>query len=114
MKTFRLKDLAAEAGGEYVLGSKDLDTHACYMIHGTLSPREKGRLVKPGKGHEEIVVAVRGEIVVTGPALAPMKEIVLPEGSAFHVKDDAECFLENTTGKEALYIAAGGHSGKGH
>jgi hypothetical protein len=114
MKIHQLKRLSEEAGGEYVLGLKDLDTHACYMIYGTLAPGEKQRLIKAGKGHEEIIVAARGELRISGPGLAPLKETVIAEGSAFHITEESEYYLENTTETEALYIAAGGHSTKGH
>ena len=46
MKFFNVKRLAKEQGGEYVLGMKDLHTHACYLIFGTLAPDERDRLVK--------------------------------------------------------------------
>ena len=41
MKFFNVKRLAKEQGGEYVLGMKDLHTHACYLIFGTLAPEER-------------------------------------------------------------------------
>ncbi|GAB4389116.1 MAG: hypothetical protein Kow0025_12480 [Thermodesulfovibrionales bacterium] len=109
MRTFDLRKMAA--GGEYVLGVKDTGSHACYMIYGVLGPGEKGRLVRPGKGHEEIVLSARGEIRVTGAVSGP-----LPEGSAFHIAGEAECFLENAGSGEAVYVIAGGHppEGGGH
>ena len=53
-KTFPVQKWAIEAGGEHVLGLKDLGTHACYLIYGELAPGEAGRKVCPGAGHEEI------------------------------------------------------------
>lgn len=115
MKIFEVSRAAEAEGGEHVLGVKETGTHACYMIYGTLAPREEGRRISPGAGHEEIVIAVKGTLKVSGPAFAPVREIVLPEGSAFHVAGDTECFLANTTGEQAVYVAAGGHTpGAGH
>ena len=115
MKTYDIREMAAGAKeGEYVLGSKDLETHACYMIYGTLAPGEEGRLVKPGSGHEEIVLCARGRFKVSGPGLAPVREIELKEGSAFHVAGESELYLKNPTGEVAVYIMAGGHSEGGH
>ena len=56
MKSTELKSKAlGSENGEYIFGFEDTGSHACYMIYGLLKSKEKGRLVKPGKGHEEIV-----------------------------------------------------------
>lgn len=114
MKIHDVAERTRQEGGEYVLGSKDTGTHACYLIYGTLKPGEEGRLIKPGAGHEELVMATKGTLKVTGPALAPVKEITLNEGSAFHVAGDVECYLKNDTDVEAAYTCAGGHSSGSH
>ncbi len=104
MKSFDLNILAVSEGGEYVLGAKDLHSHACYMIYGILSPGETDRLVKPGKGHEEILCAVTGTITLhtaTG-------EVPLHAGSALHVKEDDSFFLSNPSDQPLVYIMAGG------
>lgn len=106
MKTFDIASKAAsEASGEHVLGVKDTGSHACYMIYGILRPGEKGRRLKAGKGHEELVLSVRGSMEVTGAVSG-----TLEEGSAFHIAGEAECFLENSGPEEAVYVIAGGHS----
>ncbi len=109
MKTFETRKRALEEGGEYVLGVKDTGSHACYMIYGVLGPGEKGRLIKPGAGHEELVLAGKGDLVVTGAMTGTLRE-----GTSFHITGDDECFLENPSGGEAVYIVAGGHSEGGH
>lgn len=109
MNSFEVSRRASEEGGEFVLGVADTGTHACYMIYGVLGPGEGGRLIKPGKGHEELVIAVKGDIAVTG-----RHDGVLKEGTAFHVAGDEECYLRNDSSSEALYVAAGGHSGGAH
>lgn len=110
MKIFELKNNASNSqNGEYILGFQDTGSHACYMIYGILKPKEKGRLVKPGEGHEEIVLSVKGNLEVTGYYSGSLKE-----GSAFHIKGEQECFLENKNDFDAIYIIAGGHSEKSH
>jgi hypothetical protein len=94
---------------EYVLGFHDTGSHACYMIYGILGPKEKGRELKPGAGHEEIILAMKGNIAISGNRSGTLKE-----GMAFHVAGDKTCYLENTGNSEAVYIIAGGHSDEGH
>lgn len=110
MKIFNMRDKAlVSESGEHILGSQDTGSHACYMIYGILKPGEKGRVLKPGKGHEEIVLAMRGDMEVSGHYSG-----ILKEGSAFHIAGDNEYFIENKAESEAVYIIAGGHSEEGH
>jgi hypothetical protein len=104
----RKRALSSEAG-EYVLGLEDTGSHACYMIYGVLRSGEKRRLVKPGAGHEEIVLAVKSSLVLSGAISGQLEE-----GEAFHIAGDTEVFLENTGLIEAVYVIAGGHSDGGH
>lgn len=104
-----LKALAEKNRGEYVFGSADTGSHACYMIYGTLQPGEKGRMVKPGKGHEEMLLAARGSLKVSGHF-----EGTLDEGSAIHLAGEQTCLLENPGTSAAVYVIAGGHTGHGH
>jgi hypothetical protein len=92
-----------------VLGLKDLDTHACYLIYGELGPGELGRKVCPGRGHEEILIAVCGELELSGDVSGR-----LAEGMAIHLREDQTCELKNPGDNPAIYIMAGGHSGKPH
>lgn len=110
MKIIDLRERAlVSEGGEGVLGYKDTGGHACYMIYGRLKPGEKGRLFNPGKGHEEIVLVAKGNLYITG-----FCEGDVPEGSAFHLAGENECYLENTGETDAIYVIAGGHSGDSH
>jgi hypothetical protein len=110
MKIFEMKNKALDSeNGEYILGFQDTGSHACYMIYGILKPKEKGRVIKPGKGHEEIVLAMKGDLEITG-----YYSLSLKEGSAFKTEGENECFLENKGGFDAAYIIAGGHSDGGH
>jgi hypothetical protein len=95
--------------GEYVLGFDATGSHACYLIYGVLRSGEKGRELRPGKGHEEMIVAVKGDLTVTGASTVTLKQ-----GQAIHLKGEESCFAENRTGSEAVYVISGGHSASGH
>jgi hypothetical protein len=106
MKTFDLKNKATQSErGESLLGFRETGSHACYMIYGTIKAKEKGRRVKPGAGHEEIILAAKEDLEVTGFCSGTLKE-----GLAFFIQGDQECFLENRGESDAAYIVAGGHS----
>ncbi len=106
MKKVDLKSRAlAEKEGESVFGLQDTGSHACYMIYGYLKPGEKQRLVKPGKGHEEMVMAAKGILHLTGEFTG-----TLHEGEVFHIVGEQSVFVENPSSHEAVYIIAGGHS----
>lgn len=110
MKKFPVRKLACENGGEYVLGMKDLGTHACYLIYGELQPGESGREVCPGPGHEEILLAVRGSLRLSGAKLRGE----LPEGCTVHLRGEDRGTLANPGTTTAVYVIAGGHSKAGH
>ena len=95
--------------GEYILGSKELGSHACYLIHGALGPGEQGRVFRPGAGHEEIVLALSGDLTLAGAF-----DGVLRQGQALHLVGEETCTAGNPSGREARYVIAGGHSGQGH
>lgn len=106
MKMFEVKKKAIQSEkGELLLGFRETGSHACYMIYGVLKSKEKARLVKPGAGHEEIILAMKGGFEVTGFYSGSLKE-----GCAFHLEGEQECFLENKGKSDAVYVIAGGHS----
>lgn len=110
MKIFDVRNRAIHSDiGEYILGYKDTGSHACYLIYGILKPDEKDRLIKPGKGHEEILLAMVGDLDISGHYNGKLKE-----GQAIHIVGDEECLLENKGTSDALYIICGGHSEEGH
>jgi hypothetical protein len=110
LKTFDLAQLASREGGEYVLGMKDLHTHACYLIYGLLQPGEGERLVKPGEGHEEILCAITGPVMMNTSA----GEVVLAQGHAVHIKELEYFLISNLADKPVVYVMAGGHVGSHH
>ena len=107
MKTIDLKArAAADETGESIFGLEHTGSHACYMIYGIIKPGENNRLIKPGLGHEEMIIAVKGNLEMTGHVTG-----TLTEGCAFHLKGDASVYLENKGNGPAEYVISGGHSG---
>jgi redox-sensitive bicupin YhaK (pirin superfamily) len=70
--------------------------------------REKNRRLKPGKGHEEMILAIQGNFQFSGQA-----EGTLKQGQAVHLSGEETLFLENLTEQPAVYLLAGGHSEAG-
>jgi len=79
------------------------------LIYRTMQPKAKGRALKPGKGHEELFLAVKVYFVLTGHVTGTIKE-----GQAIHLKGEETSHLENTADSEAIYVIAGGHASGGH
>jgi len=107
----KIHDVAGKiaGSGEYILGADATGSHACYLIYGVLKPGEAGRVLKPGAGHEEMVLAVNGDLILHG---ASMK--VLGKGQAVHLSGEETVTAENAGKTEVVYVIAGGHSGEGH
>ncbi len=95
--------------GEYILGSQDTGSHACYLIYGVLKPGEKGRELKPGNGHEEIVLALTGDLKLSGHTTGTLKQ-----GQALHLTEKDVVLVENAGSSQALYVIAGGHAEEHH
>ena len=108
MKIFEVAEKIQDSG-EYILGSQETGSHACYMVYGLLKPGEKGRELKPGKGHEEIVLALTGDLKLTGHTTGTLKQ-----GQALHLTGEEVVFVENTGSSQALYVIAGGHAEEHH
>jgi hypothetical protein len=107
----KLFDVAGKVrdSGEYVLGSQETGSHACYLIYGVLRPGERGRELKPGHGHEEIILALHGDLTMTGATTG-----ILKQGHALHLQGAESVLIENNSAEQALYVVSGGHSGHGH
>ena len=108
MQIFRVKDKVDQTG-EYILGAEQTGSHACYLIYGTMGPREKERLFRPGKGHEELLLVIKGGLEITGHLTG-----YLNEGQAVHLKGEETCQLENRSDETVVYVVSGGHSEHGH
>lgn len=108
MKVFEVRQ-KVEGSGEYILGAKETGSHACYLIYGVMKPGEKARELKAGAGHEEIVLALVGDLHFNGRHSG-----VLKQGQAMHIAGDESVQVENRGAIEAVYVISGGHSGGGH
>lgn len=108
MRLFNIVDKVGETG-EYILGLEDTGSHACYLIYGRMLPYEKGRRLKPGNGHEELFMAIKGEFSVIGDFSGIVKE-----GEAIHLKEEETCYIENLSNSVGIYVIAGGHSREHH
>lgn len=106
MKAFDLQKLAQREGGEYVLGAKDLHTQSCYLIYGLLAPGDSDRLIRPGAGHEEILCAVTGSLLMR----TRHGDILLERGHAVHVKEDESFLISNLGDAAIVYVISGGKS----
>ena len=110
MNTIDLKNHALTSeSGEFIFGSEHTGSHACYMIYGIIKPGEDKRVITPGKGHEEMVLAVKGNFEMSGQFSGELKE-----GCAFHIAGEHSVYLKNTDTTDAYYVIAGGHSQDGH
>jgi hypothetical protein len=94
--------------GEYILGSRETGSHACYLIYGVLIPGEQGRELKPGHGHEELVLALSGDLTCAGHFSGTLKE-----GQALHLKGEETVVVGNSGQAAARYVVSGGHAGHG-
>jgi hypothetical protein len=108
MKIFDVTNKISSSG-EYILGMQDTGSHACYLIYGVLKPGEKGRELKPGLGHEEIVLAMSNDLQCSGHFSGTLKQ-----GQALHFKGDETVVVENRGSGNAVYVICGGHSDGGH
>lgn len=109
MRVFDLAEGAAAAGGEAVLGARDLGTHACYLLYGRLEPGGPPRKLCPGAGHEEIFVVAAGRLALKGED----GETELGPGQAFHLAGK-ETLWARALEPGTVYAAAGGHSQGAH
>jgi uncharacterized cupin superfamily protein len=108
MKIFSVADKVHDTG-EYLLGSRITGSHACYLIYGVLQPGEEGRELSPGKGHEEIVLALSGDLYLCGAS-----DVLLRQGEAAHIQGEETYRAANRGSRPAVYVIAGGHAGHGH
>jgi hypothetical protein len=110
MNTVDLKNYALTSeSGEFIFGSEHTGSHACYMICGVLKPGQEKRVITPGRGHEEMVLAVKGDFEITGRFSGRLNE-----GCAFHIAGKDTVYLQNISTADACYVIAGGHSQEGH
>ncbi|MCO6450373.1 MAG: cupin domain-containing protein [Caldilineales bacterium] len=100
-----------DTSGEVLFGPDMAGTMTTYMIYGRLAARETGRRLRPGKGREEILFVVNGQVrlEVTG-----YEELMCEAGTAISLPEGSDCWLSNTTGREVQYVIAGGFTEPAH
>lgn len=103
MNLFNLNQLAEEAGGKYVPGLEGLDTHAAYLVHGFLEPKESGRKILPGRELEQILSQNHGKVTTPDEMFSP------GPGEAIHIREDDTFYLANIGTGTAYCVLAGGH-----
>ncbi len=108
MKTFDVMGKVGESG-EYVPGSHDTGSHASYLVYGVLKPGEQGRELKPGRGHEELVLAQQGDLLVSGHYSGTLKQ-----GRALHLRGEETVLVSSAGALPAMYAIAAGHLEEGH
>jgi hypothetical protein len=107
----KIYDIIGKVGGsgEFILGSQQTGSHGCYLIYGVLQPGETGRELKPGHGHDEIVLVLQEDMTLTGG-----QEVMLKQGQALHLIGDETVLAANSGPKPVIYVVSGGHSGHAH
>jgi hypothetical protein len=98
-----------DGSGEFTLGSQEIGSHACYLVYGVIKPGEPGRELRPGRGHEEIVFAIQGDLDLSGGYTGKLKQ-----GQALHLSGEEKVLAENRAAEPAVYSISGGHSSHGH
>ena len=103
----KVYDVAGKVAGsgEYILGAEATGSHACYLIYGLLRPGETGRQLRPGAGHEEMVLCIAGGIRLSGCTSGDLRA-----GQAVHLRGEEMCNVTNSCDVDAIYVIAGGHS----
>lgn len=105
---FNLKEKCHESSKkEFFYGAKiNREIKDVYLGLCFLEPEELNRKVGPGKGHEELLYLMSGQIQVN----TKDKEITLNEGEVFFIPDGLKVFLKNLTDERSYFIIAGGHT----
>jgi hypothetical protein len=108
MKVFE-NAASVDSTGERIIGGQETGSHACYLVYGVVRPGEEGRTLRPGHGHEEIVLLVSGSLACSGAFSGELRQ-----GQAVYLQDDETVAVRNLSGQEAVYVISGGHSGHEH
>ena len=77
-----------------------------YLGKGYLEPKESRKL-GPGRGHEEILYILNGEVKVN---IKDLDETKLKEGELIHIPNKSKAIVSNLSDTKVFYIIAGGHT----
>jgi len=75
-----------------------------YLGYGYLDPNEE-RDFGPGENHEEIIMPINGEMVLS----LPDSKISLKKGDAYFLKAGIKIKIGNLTNERLNFVIAGGH-----
>ncbi|NVM56158.1 MAG: cupin domain-containing protein [Candidatus Helarchaeota archaeon] len=105
---FKLKEKCdAASKREFFYGALiNHDIQDVYIGLGFLEPEESNRKTGPGKGHEEIIYLMDGQM----KAKLEDEEMIMNEGDAIFVPDGHKVLLTNLTKKKIYFVVAGGHT----
>ena len=92
---------------EFFYGAKiNKDIKDVYLGLGYLEPGESGRKQGPGRGHEELLYAVDGQLEV----MIKKEIFTLNEGEVYFIPDGSKVKLRNIVDKREHFMIAGGHT----
>ena len=105
---FNLKEKCERSKkGEFFYGAKiNHDIKDVYLGLCFLEPGELGRKAGPGKGHEELLYLLDGQIELSTGA----DESILNAGEIYFIPDGSRVRLRNLTDTRCYFIIAGGHT----
>lgn len=106
--SFNLKKKCDEASNkEFFYGAKvNHDIKDAYLGLCFLDPNESDRKAGPGKGHEEILYLMEGQIEIDLNA----EITILNSGEVYFIPDGHKVTLKNLTANRVYFVIAGGHT----
>lgn len=104
---FNLKEKCHEAKNkEFYYGAMlNRDIVDVYIGQGYLEPNESDKKIGPGRGHEEILYIMNGNVKVELKG----EEHVLSEGEVIFIPEGLKATITNLNNERIYYIIAGGH-----
>ena len=108
---FKLKEKCLESSEKEVFYGAKINKAITdvYLGLGFLEPEET-RKEGPGKGHEEILYLLEGQVRIQ----IKDEELILNEGEAYYISDGQKVTLTNLASKRSYFVMAGGHTKKSH
>ena len=76
-----------------------------YLGWATLGPKERKEKFGPPKGHEEIILLLDGEMMLS----LHDEDVLMKKGDSVHLPNGHLVTIENLTDKKIDIIVAGGH-----
>ncbi|NHI92396.1 MAG: cupin domain-containing protein [Candidatus Lokiarchaeota archaeon] len=77
-----------------------------YIGYGYLEPKERRDNFGPGKGHEEIILLLNGEMMMCFQD----EDVMMKKGDSVHIPSGLKVEIENLTNNKLEFVVAGGHT----